>query len=57
MAEPNLFPTPDVKLPDHYVHGPVNAQIDYWRRRATSAEQRAMRLEEEIALLKSRARP
>jgi hypothetical protein len=56
MADPS-FPSPNVEGKDHYVHGPVNAMIDYWRRRATRAEARCLSLEEEIATLKKRATP
>lgn len=44
--------------PDHYVHGSVNAQIIYWKRRAESAEARCLRLEEDLATLRrSQAKP
>lgn len=59
MATPETpFPTPNVEGPDHYVHGSVNAQIIYWKRRAESAEARCLRLEEDLATLRrSQAKP
>jgi hypothetical protein len=58
MAHPEPpRPSPPIEGPDHYTHGSVNVQINYWKAQARSAWSRIRDLEEELAVLKSRATP